>query len=59
MVSLWTSYRYDKGTFILARNYNGFVVDMDSSIQMYLHFSKELQWVRGGHGLFSSSELSF
>ena len=26
---------------------------------MNFHFSKELQWFRGGHGLFSSSESSF
>ena len=36
--------------FILARNYNGFVVDMDSLGQANLHFSKELQCFRGGHG---------
>ena len=36
--------------FILARNYNGFVVDMDSLVQDNLHFSKELQCFRGGHG---------
>ena len=44
MVLLWTSYRYDKWTFILARNYNGFVVDMDSLVQLDLHFSKGFQW---------------
>ena len=36
--------------FILARNYNGFVVDMDSLYQAHLHFSEELQCFRGGHG---------
>ena len=36
--------------FILARNYNGFGVDMDSLGQANLHFSKELQCFRGGHG---------
>ena len=40
--------------FILTRNYNGFVVDMDSLAQVNLHFSTELQWFRGGHGFFSS-----
>ena len=59
MVLLWTSYRYDKRTFILARNYNGFVVDMDYLVQVNIQFSKELQWFRGGHGFFSSSESSF
>ena len=36
--------------FILARNYKGFVVDMDSLYQANLHFSQELQCFRGGHG---------
>ena len=27
---------------ILTRNYNGFLVDMDSLVQVNLHFSKEL-----------------
>ena len=45
MVSLWTRYRYDKSWFILTRNYNGFVVDMDSLVQVDLHFNMELQWV--------------
>ena len=45
--------------FILIRNYNVFLVDMDFLVQMNLHFSKELKWFRGGHGLFSSSERSF
>ena len=36
--------------FILARNYNGFVVDMDSLGQANPRFSKELQCFRGGHG---------
>ena len=44
---------------ILIRDYNGFVVDMDSLDQADLHFSKELQWFRGGHGFISSSESSF
>ena len=29
--------------FILARNYKVFVVDMDSLVQVNLHFSEELQ----------------
>ena len=32
---------------------------MDSLDQADLHFSKELQWFRGGHGFISSSESSF
>ena len=36
--------------FILIRNYNVFLVDMDYLLQVDLHFSKELQWFRGGHG---------
>ena len=28
--------------FILARNYIGFVVDMDSLVQLHLHFSKDV-----------------
>ena len=36
--------------FILARNYNGVVVDMDSLDRAEHHFSKELQCFRGGHG---------
>ena len=50
---------HDVFWFILTRNYNGFVVDMDSLDQADLHFSKELQWFRGGHGFISSSESSF
>ena len=45
--------------FILTRNYIGFLVDMDYLVQVNLHFSKELQWFRGGHGLFRSKESSF
>ena len=45
--------------FILIRNYNVFLVDMDYLVQVNLHFSKELQWFRGGHGFFSSIESSF
>ena len=45
--------------FILTRNYNGFLVDMDYLVQVNLHFSKELQWFCGGRGFFSSSESSF
>ena len=45
--------------FILARNYKVFMVDMDSVVQVDIHFNKELQWFRGGHGFFSSSESSF
>ena len=36
--------------FILIRNYNGFLVDMDYLVQVNLHFGQELQWFRGGHG---------
>ena len=50
---------HDVFWFILTRNYNGFVQDMDSLDQADLHFSKELQWFRGGHGFISSSESSF
>ena len=45
--------------FILAWNYKVFMVDMDSVVQVDMHFNKELQWFRGGHGFFSSSESSF
>ena len=45
--------------FILARNYKVFMVDMDSVVQVDMHFNQELQWFRGGHGFFSSSESSF
>ena len=45
--------------FVLARNYKVFIVDMDSLVQVNLHFNKELQWFRSGHGFFSSSESSF
>ena len=55
----WTWRVHDLFWFILTRNYNGFVVDMDSLDQADLHFSKELQWFRGGHGFISSSESSF
>ena len=41
---LWTHYL----RFILARNYKGFVVDMDSLYQAHLHFSKELHWFSSG-----------
>ena len=55
----WTWRVHDVFWFILTRNYNGFVQDMDSLDQADLHFSKELQWFRGGHGFISSSESSF
>ena len=55
----WTWRVHDLFWFISIRNYNGFVVDMDSLDQANLHFSKELQWFRGGHGFISSSESSF
>ena len=55
----WTWSVHDLFWLILMRNYNGFVVDMDSLDQADLHFSKELQWFRGGHGFISSSESSF
>ena len=32
---------------------------MDSLVQVHLHFSKELQCFRGGHGFFTSSSYSF
>ena len=44
--------------FILIRNYNVFLVDMDYLVQVNLHFSKELQWFCGGHGFFSSFSSS-
>ena len=55
----WTWSVHDLFWFILTRNYNGFVVDMDSLDQANLHFSEELQWFRGGHGFCTSSERSF
>ena len=36
--------------FILARNYNGFAVDMDFLVQVNVHFSKELSWFWREHG---------
>ena len=54
----WTWSVHDLFWFILG-NHNGFVVDMDSFDQANLHFSKESQWFRGGHGFISSSESSF
>ena len=45
--------------FILTRNYNVFLVDMDYLVQVNLHFSKELQWFRGGHGVYMLSFCSF
>ena len=59
MVFFRTSFRTSCLRFILARNYNGFLVDMDSLVQVNLHFSKELQCFRGGHGFFISSSYSF
>ena len=59
MVSESTWRVHDVLRFILVRNYNGCLVDMDSLVQMNLHFSKELQWFRGGHGFISASESSF
>ena len=50
---------HDVFWFILTRNYNGFVQDMDSLDQADIHLSKGLQWFRGGHGFISSSESSF
>ena len=38
---------------MLARNYNVFLVDMDSLVPSNLHFDKSLQWFRGGHGITS------
>ena len=48
----------DNSMFILPRNYNGFVVDMDSLDQANLHLSKELQWLGSGHGLDIASQGS-
>ena len=59
MVSWWTWILWFKIIFILAGHCNGFVVDMDSSVQVNVHFSKELQWFLGGHGFVSSSGYSF
>ena len=53
MVSEWTWRVHGVLEFILARNYNGFAVDVDSLVQVKVHFSKELQWFRGGHGFIS------
>ena len=50
MVFLWTHFRTHYLRFILARNYKGSGVDMDSLYQANLHFSHELQCFRGGHG---------
>ena len=50
MVFFRTHFRTHYLRFILARNYNGFVVDMDSLGQTTLHFSQELQGFCGGHG---------
>ena len=44
--------------FILTRNYYVFLVDMDFLVQVNLHFRKELQCFRGGHGFFISSSYS-
>ena len=43
MVSLWTSYRYARVTFILSRNYNVFVVDMDSLYQVHIRLRACIQ----------------
>ena len=45
--------------FILPRNYNGVVVDMDSLDQVNPHLSKELQWFRGRHGFFREINVHF
>ena len=58
MVSWWTWIHKFKRIFILARNYNGFVVDMDSLVQVNLHFSEELQQFGSGHGLDMASQGS-
>ena len=55
----WTWIILFKWIFILARNYNGFVVDMDSLVQVNLHFSKELQCFWRVHGFFISTSYSF
>ena len=49
---------HDVFWFILTRNCNGFVQDMDSLDQADLHFSKELQWFGSGYGLDMSSQGS-
>ena len=59
MVFFRSSFRTSCLRFIWARTYNGFLVDMDSLVQVNLHFSKELQCFRGGHGFFISSSYSF
>ena len=45
--------------FILIRNYHGCVVDMDSLVQVNLHFSKGLQWFRGGLVFFPTNSFSY
>ena len=57
MVFFRTSFRTSYLRFILTRNYNGFVVDMDSLGQVNLHFSQELQWFCGGHGSIQISKF--
>ena len=59
MVFLWTSLWTSYLRFILARNYKGFVVDMDSLYQVNLHFCKELQWFCCGPAIAMISEPSF
>ena len=59
MVFLWTSLWTSYLRFILTRNYNGFVVDMDSLYQVNVHFGKELQWFRCGPAIAMISEPSF
>ena len=59
MVSRWTWIILFKWIFILARNYNGFMVDMDSLVQVNVQFSEELQYFCGGHVFFIRPSHSF
>ena len=59
MVFLWTSLWTHYLRFILTRNYNGFLVDMDSLVQVNLHFSQELHCFWRVHGFFISTSYLF
>ena len=59
MVFFRSSFRTSCLRFISARNYNGFLVDMDSLVQVNLHFSQELQCFWRVHGFFISTSYSF
>ena len=45
--------------FVLARIYTVFLQAIIQATLVEVHFNKELHWLRGGHGFFSSSESSF